>query len=196
MPKPKNIIPSQQLNVALPLPLYTQLGAHLYGDKKPLLSWRVHLLPHLENGNLYEQFHLDEPWDSEHNKKLIDQMPQVYRYFMSHVGDEGKTVYLAVIGPGTAFERGKIVNLDVPDGMSNTIMLVQVSDERAVIWTKPDDWEFDPERPMDGLMGQRDDGFLVLAMDTKAHLVKPDFDRETFKRLVIRNDGQPAEFDD
>jgi hypothetical protein len=30
--KRPNIIPSQQLNVALPLPLYTQLSAHLYSE--------------------------------------------------------------------------------------------------------------------------------------------------------------------
>lgn len=32
MPRPKNLVPSQQLNVALPLPLYTRLGAYLYSD--------------------------------------------------------------------------------------------------------------------------------------------------------------------
>ena len=46
-------------------------------DGKPLLSWRVHVLPYLEQAELYKQFHLDEPWDSEHNKKLIEKMPNV-----------------------------------------------------------------------------------------------------------------------
>lgn len=46
---------------------------------KPLLSWRVHLLPYLEHRALYEQFHVDEPWDSPHNKKLLNRMPDVYR---------------------------------------------------------------------------------------------------------------------
>src|SRR5262249_51556565 len=45
---------------------------------KPLLSWRVAILPYVEQDNLYKQFKLDEPWDSEHNKKLIAQMPKVY----------------------------------------------------------------------------------------------------------------------
>ena len=47
-------------------------------EKKPLLSWRVELLPFLEQGELYKQFKHDEPWDSEHNKKLIAKMPQVF----------------------------------------------------------------------------------------------------------------------
>lgn len=171
-------------------------SAKIDADKKPLLSWRVHVLIYVEGKNLYDQFHLDEPWDSEHNSKLIERMPAIYRSPTSNVADEGKTVYLAVTGPDTAFENGRKILHDVPDGATNTIMLVEVSDRRAVIWTKPDDWEFDPERPMDGLMGQRDDGFLVMAMDTRVHLIQPDFDRETFKRLVLRNDGKPAGFDD
>jgi len=38
---------------------------------------------------------LNEPWDSEHNKKLIAKMPPVYVRPGSQAG-EGKTVYLAV----------------------------------------------------------------------------------------------------
>lgn len=48
-------------------------------DGKPLLSWRVHLLPFLQEKPLYEKFHRDEPWDSEHNRGLVDRMPDVYR---------------------------------------------------------------------------------------------------------------------
>ncbi len=61
---------------------------------KPLLSWRVHLLPYLEQEALYREFHLDEPWDSEHNRKLIEKMPQVFRSPLSAVKDPGRTTYL------------------------------------------------------------------------------------------------------
>jgi hypothetical protein len=37
------------------------------------------MLPYLEEEQLYRQFHHDEPWDSEHNKKLIPLMPQVFK---------------------------------------------------------------------------------------------------------------------
>ena len=53
-------------------------AAAISKDGKPLLSWRVALLPFLGEKGLYEQFHLDEPWDSPHNKLLLDQMPNVY----------------------------------------------------------------------------------------------------------------------
>src|SRR5205085_3628183 len=67
---------------------------------KPLLSWRVAILPFLMQDNLYQQFKLDEPWDSEHNLKLLQHMPVTY-----HVGIEPKgsthTYYQAFAGPGT-----------------------------------------------------------------------------------------------
>jgi hypothetical protein len=50
----------------------------LSNDKKPLLSWRVQILPYIEEDKLYKEFKLDEPWDSAHNKKLIDRMPKLY----------------------------------------------------------------------------------------------------------------------
>jgi RNA polymerase sigma factor (sigma-70 family) len=75
-------------------------------DGKPLLSWRVAILPFLEEDSLYKQFKLDEPWDSEHNLKLLPQMPNVYR-----VGFEPKeathTYYQGFAGPGTPFGPGR-----------------------------------------------------------------------------------------
>ena len=48
-------------------------------DGKPLFSWRVALLPYVEQDNLYKQLKLDEPWNSPHNKKVLDStaMPLV-----------------------------------------------------------------------------------------------------------------------
>src|SRR5262249_18903195 len=85
---------------------------------KPLLSWRVQLLPYLEQTNLYNQFKLDEPWDSPHNKKLIAKMPPIYRSAFSRKGAEGKTVYLAPVGKDTAFSGRKGLRFpkDFPDG--------------------------------------------------------------------------------
>jgi hypothetical protein len=58
-------------------------------DGRPLLSWRVHLLPFLEQDNLYKRFHLDEPWDSPHNIRLLDQMPIVYARPFDSAGRAG-----------------------------------------------------------------------------------------------------------
>src|SRR5829696_8812925 len=59
------------VNGALPSNLKTK-------DGKPGLIWRVAILPYIQEDELYKQFKLNEPWDSEHNAKLIDRMPKWY----------------------------------------------------------------------------------------------------------------------
>jgi prepilin-type processing-associated H-X9-DG protein len=123
-------------------------AANFDKEGKPLLSWRVHILPFIEEGALYNEFHLDEPWDSEHNKKLIEKMPDVYKH--PKFNELGKTVYLAVVGKGAAFEgkQGQKIG-QFKDGTSNTILVIEGAPAKAVPWTKPDDWEFDPEKEID-----------------------------------------------
>jgi hypothetical protein len=53
----------------------------IYGkDGTPLLSWRVLLLPYIEQQHLYAKFRLDEPWDSSHNKDFLRYMPPIYQH--------------------------------------------------------------------------------------------------------------------
>jgi beta-lactamase regulating signal transducer with metallopeptidase domain len=107
-------------------------------DGKPLLSWRVAILPYLEAGDLYNEFKLDEPWDSEHNKRLISRIPKVYALGQK---DPGKTRFQAVVGPETMWGKPEGVGFsEIPDGTSNTVAVV-FADE-GVIWTKPEDVAF------------------------------------------------------
>lgn len=82
-------------------------------DGKSLLSWRVLLLPYLEQDQLFKQFKLNEAWDSEHNLKLLGQMPAVYRVGFE-AKDSGHTYYQAFAGPGTPLYpyAGKYANLE------------------------------------------------------------------------------------
>ena len=68
-------------------------------DGTPLLSWRVAILPFIEQDALYKEFKLDEPWDSEHNKKLIAKMPKLYGPARGQA-KEGETFYQRFSGPG------------------------------------------------------------------------------------------------
>jgi hypothetical protein len=118
-------------------------------DPKKRLSWRVHILPYIEQDNLYRQFKLDEPWDSDHNKKLIPLMPKTFADPRADAG-EGKTFFKGVAGTQSIFipVRGRTIN-SITDGTSNTIMVIAGGD--AVTWTAPDDIEFDPKKELPDL---------------------------------------------
>ena len=76
-------------------------------DGKPLLSWRVAILPYIEQNGLYNRFHLDEPWDSPHNKELIKEMPQTFVCPSRFNVEPGSTTYRVFVGDGAFFEKGK-----------------------------------------------------------------------------------------
>ncbi|NQU22885.1 MAG: DUF1559 domain-containing protein [Candidatus Nealsonbacteria bacterium] len=162
-------------------------------DGKPLLSWRVKILPYVGEQALYEQFHLDEPWDSAHNKKLAQTMPQVYQSPNS-MGDKGVTNYLTVRGKDTAFPGAeKVSAAHLRDGMSTTIMLVEANDSIAVPWTKPDDFEIDEKRPMAGLIGMRPGGFNAAMCDGAVHFIPSYIDGDTLKAFFTRNGGEEVD---
>jgi len=116
---------------------------------KKLLSWRVAILPYIEQDALYKLFKLDEPWDSEHNIKF--SKVRVKTYMDPRVPNEtGDTHYKVFVGKETPFnwlQSSKIQ--DIQDGSSNTVMVVAAGD--AVPWAKPDDFEFDSTKPLPNL---------------------------------------------
>jgi Protein of unknown function (DUF1559) len=115
-------------------------------DGKTLLSWRVLLLPYLDQAELYKQFKLDQPWDGEANKKLLAKMPAVFASPRVRLKAPGHTVYQGFAGPGAIFEPGKqmLFPASIPDGTSNTILAVEAS--VAFPWTKPADLPFDDKK--------------------------------------------------
>lgn len=159
-------------------------------DGKPGLSWRVHLLPFLDQAPLFNAFHLDEPWDSEHNKKLVRMMPAVFRSPGSRA-DQFKTNYVGLRNENSMLSGDTGVRIrDTTDGTANTFMFVEADDEHAVIWTRPDDLVFDPEHPAAGLVSPSLlSGFLAAMTDASIRVISADIDLQVLERLVIRNDG-------
>jgi type II secretory pathway pseudopilin PulG len=157
---------------------------------KPLLSWRVAILPYLEENNVYREFRLDEPWDSEHNKKLIAKMPATYAN--PSFTTPGKTTYLAPAGDDTILSSKKGTQIrDVVDGTSKTILLLEADPDRAVEWTRPDDYEVDEKQPFNGLGHLRAGQiFLTGFADGSVRAISVDIDPQTFLSLLKKSDGR------
>jgi hypothetical protein len=160
------------------------------------LSWRVHILPFVEGQKLYEQFHLDEPWDSPYNKPLIEKMPKVYQDGQAGTAT-GHTTFQTPVGEDTAFGGPKAVRFShIIDGTSNTIALVQVKPELAVPWTAPEDYVFDPQDPGKGLQIDGDGRFLAAMLDGSIHRLRGDMSREMTLRLFRKSDREPIDWDE
>jgi hypothetical protein len=159
-------------------------------DGKHLLSWRVLLLPYLEEDTLYREFKLDEAWDSDHNKKLAEKLPKVYAPVRAKA-KAGETFLRGFDGPGAAFEKGAQLRLlAFTDGTSNTLLVVEAKD--PVVWTKPDDLPFDPAKDLPKLGGQFDGEFHMVMADGAPRRVRKDFNPATLKLVIQRADGNPV----
>jgi hypothetical protein len=179
-----------QANGALPKPAITDK------DGKPLLSWRVAILPYIEQQGLYNRFKLDEPWDSPHNRELIKEIPPTYVCPSRPQTEPGLTTYRAFVGPGALFENGKATGFqDVTDGLSNTLMVVE--SQEAVPWTKPDDLTFDPAAPpsLYGAGSLHPGGFNVLISDGSVRFFKLTISPQVFKALITRAGGEVVQAD-
>ncbi len=164
----------------------------LEDENKGHLSWRVYALPYLEQVNLYNQFHLDEPWDSDHNKTLIDEMPAVFE--TPGVTEKGRTSVHVFTGKGAPFGGDEAPGMrDITDGTSNTIMTVVAGADTAEVWTKPGGLDFDPKDPIKAL-GKVDKQFLVGIMDGSVRSLSAEIDAVTLGNLICHADGQVIDF--
>lgn len=160
---------------------------------KPILSWRVHILPFIEEDDLYKQFKLDEPWDSENNIKLVDKMPKIYAPVRGKT-EKNETFYQMFVGERTMLDpKGKKLALaNITDGLSNTFMVAEAA--KPVMWTKPDDMAFDG-KTVPKLGGMFDGEFNVLMGDGSVKRVPKKVDAEVLKLAIDRSDGQPVDLD-
>ncbi len=170
-----------------------QLPAHaIYSkDGKPLLSWRVMILPYIEQEALYKQFHLNEPWDSEHNKKLLDKMPRIYASPRDEKTLQDHTTYYQGFYGKSAFFEGK-QGLRFPaaftDGTSNTIMIAEAA--KAVPWTKPEDIPFDPAKPLPKLGLPGASSFMAAMCDGSVRTVSHSISKDTLRSAITRDGGE------
>ncbi len=159
---------------------------------KPLLSWRVAILPYLDHGDLYKKFKLDEPWDSEANEKLIPLMPKIYSvpdrdapagetYYQTFTAPENLDGGSPLLVPGVKRQFAGIT-----DGTSNTVAVTEAAD--PVVWTKPADMAFDPKKLPNLGNPKRDRISMVFLDGHVCTLPRKDLTDE-FLKAIITVDG-------
>jgi hypothetical protein len=159
--------------------------------QKANLSWRVAILPYLDEDNLYRQFRWNEPWDSPHNRQFLSLRPAVYapvgRQPTGNV--EGGTYLQVFSGPDTLYPqwvcRFRLTNM--PDGTSTTILFAEAGE--PVPWTKPDDVQYDAKLPLPKLGALSPDGFFAGLADGAVRFI----DRRRMSEKTLRLAIDPAD---
>jgi prepilin-type processing-associated H-X9-DG protein len=167
-------------------------------DGNPKHSWRVLILPFIEQQSLYTMYNFDEPWDSPSNLQLANMMPAVYQCPTAPPGTT-TTGYMAISGPGSIFnnEKGSTFQ-DVTDGTSNTIMVAEVAGASAN-WMEPQDLDVST-MPMavnatqDGtsISSHHPGGAQVAMADGSVRFISSNIDQNTLKFSLTKADGQPV----
>lgn len=169
-------------------------AAILDKDGKPLLSWRVELLPYLDEGNLYNEFKKDEPWDSEHNLKLLPRMPKVFAPVQG-AAPPHSTYYQVFVSPPAAGPMGALFGqpqgrklLEILDGTSNTLLFAEAG--IPVAWTKPDDLAYEPGKPLPRLGALFPDGFHVAFADGAVLFLRMPIDEKLLRAMITPAGGE------
>jgi hypothetical protein len=158
-------------------------------DGKPLYSWRVLILPFIEEGSLYKDFRRNEPWDSPHNIQLLPQMPSLFWVPEPKV-PAGHTYIQAFVGENAGLDpsRKRRIPDDFPDGPSRTILVVEAAE--PVLWTAPFDLVYDPAGPLPELGAVSRDRFVMAMGDASVRLVRKQYSEATLRALITRDGGE------
>ena len=163
-------------------PLAVEMGP----DGKTPHSWRVALLPYFEGEEaaLYKKYRLDEPWDSENNKKVIAEGASLYSVPTDPPSDN--CGYFVLTGPGTVFDPKAPASTvrSIIDGTSMTIGVVEA--KREMPWTKPEDIPYLTDGPLPKLGGFFEGGFDCVFMDGAAHFIPADLDEPVLRALLSK----------
>jgi len=146
-------------------------------ESQPLHSWRVVILPFLEQRTLYHSINLKESWDASANEKYSSHSIPIYANALS---SPGKTTLRAPVMQGSLWHGdGPLKQFrDITDGASNTIAVIDAPKSAAVTWSSPEPWIISPEDPMSDIFGERD-RFTALMLDGAV---------KTFRKSEMTND--------
>lgn len=162
-------------------------------DGKPLYSWRVLILPYIEQDAVFRAWKLDEAWDGPNNRRLSELV--IKTFCEPTEPPSNRTRYRVFHGNGAVFEssmvgakKGTRIN-EIVDGTSNTIMVVQTRD--SVPWAAPDEIAYDPKKPIPELGLPGAGYFLTAFADGSVRTLKTTINPQWLHQLVQRADGMP-----
>lgn len=155
------------------------------------VSWRIAILPFLEQQELFEQYNLDEPWDSENNKRLLNQVPAVFRH--PAVPQQGTNashvVFVGETATGTAVDQVSLQG--ITDGTSRTILVAETA--TSIPWTKPEDVEFDLAKPLPPIGNLLGGGWHATLADGSVSFIPATTSVDVVKALLTRSGNEPME---
>lgn len=155
---------------------------------RPLLSWRVAILPYIGQQSLYNKFKRNEAWDTPNNIALLKEMPSIYGCLSRSNAEPFTTNYQVFVGEGAMFENRQDISLfGVTDDTSSTLLVVEA--KQSVPWTKPADLTFDPAAaPSLYGAGSRHPGiFNAVFLDGSVRSIKLAIDPKVFRALITRH---------
>lgn len=159
-------------------------------DGKTPYSWRVAILPLLGEQKLYDQYDLNQPWDSEQNQKVLKQMPAVFRHPLD-AADSVHSGYFVFTGADTAMgeAEGQGISMrEVTDGTSNTLLAVEA--RRDIPWTKPDDLPYARDQAPPKIGGWFEAGFSAALIDGSVHFLDSQISDQHLREVITRNGGE------
>ena len=135
--------------------------------------------------------------DSTHNRPLVEKIPAIYVMPGSKVAHQGRTCYARPVGDSTSCPGSQPITYgDITDGTSQTVFVIEVDDEHAVPWTKPQDLAFDPENPAKGLGGHIEGTAYSAFCDGAPHVLQKFITdprrKDQLKAMFTRNGGVPV----
>lgn len=162
---------------------------------RPMHSWRVLLLPYLDQAQLYDKYRFNEPWNGPNNSIVAKTRLPVFCCPSDDDSESAATSYLAVIGPNTAWPGERPVSIKgISDGTEKTAHIVEVADS-GIGWAEPRDFyinqipmQLNPKHGF-GISSRHDAGAQMGFVDGSARFVPDTIEPQTLRRLLERNDG-------
>jgi hypothetical protein len=158
-------------------------------DGRPLMSWRVSILPYLDQEAFYRELSLDQPWDSEDNRQYTSTLIMTY---CDDVEPTNKTTIRAPVFPGSFWDGDgpPKTGRDVRDGLSNTIAIIDAPPSAAVEWANPDPWILSKDDPMSDVFGDRDSVRVGMLDGAAIVLDRKEMTNEKLKALLTIAGGE------